>query len=204
MNYRSAAVDFYDDKLDIFFSRLEAIFEEMDRKYNEVAESYGFKCRGCEDNCCLTRFYHHTHLEYLYVRRGFDNLDPLDQGTLLTRALEVCRQAEMADKKGLPVRQMCPLNQNGMCAIYHYRPMICRMHGIPHELRKPGRSAVHGPGCGDFDHQHPGKSYVRFDRTPFYFEMARLENEFKQVAGLSGRIKLTIAEMIMRDETHRD
>jgi hypothetical protein len=75
--------------------------------------------------------------------------------------------------------------------------MICRLHGIPYELRKPGQPTVHGPGCGDFDKQCPDPSYIQFDRTPFYFEMARLENEFKQAAGLTGRIKMTIAEMVM-------
>ncbi len=196
MNSLSALADFQADKLDIFLSRLQTIFAQMDQKYDEVAEAYGFKCRGCEDNCCLTRFYHHTYLEYLYVRLGFDKLDFPERKIILTRAADVCRQVEMADKKGEPVRQMCPLNQSGMCSIYFYRPMICRMHGIPHELRKPGQPAFHGPGCGDFDKQCPDVSNVQFDRTPFYFEMAKLENEFKQAAGLTGRIKLTIAEMI--------
>lgn len=198
MTSPSALADFNDQKLDVFFRRLQAIFAEMDRKYDEVAEAHGFECRGCEDNCCLTRFYHHTYLEYLYLRLGFDQLDPSDQTIMLARAADVCRQAEMADKKGQRVRQMCPLNQNGLCSIYRNRPMICRMHGIPHELRKPGQPVIGGPGCGDFDVQCPDSAYIQFDRTPFYLEMARLENEFKAAAGISGRIKLTIAEMIMR------
>ncbi len=197
MNYRSALTDFHDDKLGIFFSRLEAIFKEMDLKYNQVAEAYGFECQGCEDNCCLTRFYHHTHLEYQYVRMGFAKLIPTEQKIMLDRAAEVRRQAELADENGLPVRQMCPLNANGKCTIYPYRPMICRLHGIPHELRQPGQSTVQGPGCSDFDVQCADPSYIQFDRTPFYFEMARLENEFKLAAGLTERIKLTVAEMVL-------
>ncbi len=197
MKVRSALADFHADKLNIFFSRLQTIFAQMDCKYDIVAESYGFRCGGCADNCCLTRFYHHTHLEFRYVCMGFDKLDPSDRRMMLDRAAEVCRQAEAADEKGLPVRLMCPLNQTGRCAIYPYRPMICRLHGIPHELRKPGQPVVHRPGCGDFDKQCPDASYIQFDRTPFYFEMAKLENEFKQAAGISGRIKLTIAEMVL-------
>jgi hypothetical protein len=48
-----------------------------------------------------------------------------------------------------------------------------------------------------FDLQCSDKRYLKFDRTPFYFDMAKLENELKQAVGLSGRIKMTIAEMIV-------
>jgi Fe-S-cluster containining protein len=179
-----------------FFDRLQYIYADMDRKYGIAAQSYGFQCRGCQDNCCLTRFYHHTYLEYLLIHRGFDNLDLPDQHAIRAKAEEVRRQTELADNNGVPVQLMCPLNNDGMCTLYHYRPMICRLHGIPHELQKPGQPVVHGPGCGLFDEQCSGKPYYKFDRTQFYFEIARLENEFKQAAGLTGRIKLTIAEMI--------
>jgi hypothetical protein len=48
-----------------------------------------------------------------------------------------------------------------------------------------------------FDLQCSDKRYLKFDRTPFYFEMAKLESELKQAIGLSGRVKMTIAEMIV-------
>ena len=187
-----------DEKLVAYFDRLQNIFAEMDRKYGIAAQSYGFQCRGCEDNCCQTRFYHHTYLEYLLIRKGFDNLDSSDRSAIWAKAEEVCRQTELADDKGVPVRLMCPLNIDGMCTLYRFRPMICRLHGIPHELQKPGQPVVHGPGCGAFDEQCSEKPYFKFDRTQFYFEMARLENDFKQAADMTGRIKLTIAEMLMR------
>ena len=186
-----------DEKTIAYFDPLQNIFADMDRKYGIAAQSYGFQCQGCEDNCCRTRFYHHTYLEYLFIRRGFDNLDAPGQSAIRAKAEEVCRQTGLADNKGLPVRQMCPLNNDGLCTLYHYRPMICRLHGIPHELQKPGRPVVHGPGCDAFDEQCSDKPYFKFDRTQFYFEMVRLENEFKQAAGLTGRVKLTIAEMIL-------
>jgi len=187
-----------DEKKIAFFDLLQNIYADMDRKYGIAAQSYGFQCRGCQDNCCLTRFYHHTYLEYLLIRRGFDNLDLPDQHAIRAKAEEVRRQTELADNNGMPVRLMCPLNNDGMCTLYHYRPMICRLHGIPHELQKPGQPVIHGPGCGVFDEQCSDKPYYKFDRTQFYFEMVRLENEFKLAAGLTGRIKLTIAEMILR------
>jgi hypothetical protein len=52
------------------------LFDEMDQAYTVVAGQYGFQCNGCADNCCLTRFYHHTLLEYLYLVEGLRTLEP--------------------------------------------------------------------------------------------------------------------------------
>lgn len=180
-----------------FLDRLQDIFADMDAGYTLAADHYQFGCDGCTDNCCLTRFYHHTNLEYFYLRRGFEKLDRRRRHKLLSEAEKVCREAAEADKKQLPVRQMCPLNHDSVCVLYPYRPMICRLHGIPHELRNPGRQVVCGPGCSTFDERCSDKPYIRFDRTAFYIKLAGLENEFKQTAGLAGRIKMTVAEMIV-------
>jgi hypothetical protein len=55
--------------------RLAALFEQMDATYDAVAGQYGFQCHGCEDNCCQTRFYHHTLIEYLFLMEGINALD---------------------------------------------------------------------------------------------------------------------------------
>ncbi len=180
-----------------FLKRLQDIFAAMDREYSRAADRYQFECDGCRDNCCLTRFYHHTYLEYFYLLRSFEELASHQKREITARAEKVIEQTEQADRKGLPVRLMCPLNADGLCGLYPYRPMICRMHGIPHELQKPGQNAIRVPGCDTFDERCAGKDYIKFDRTPFYTAMARLENEFKQAAGLEGRIKMTVAEIIL-------
>jgi hypothetical protein len=133
----------------------------------------------------------------LYIHAGLNKLTHQKKQEVQSRAALVCRQTEKADEKATPVRLMCPLNSDGLCTLYIYRPMICRLHGIPHELRKPGQNVIRGPGCGMFAAQCSNKSYRKFDRTPFYFEMAKLESELKQAVDLSGRIKMTIAEMII-------
>ena len=57
-----------------FIERLKTLYADMDAAYQAAADHYGFHCDGCLDNCCLTRFYHHTHLEYLILRQGFLSL----------------------------------------------------------------------------------------------------------------------------------
>jgi hypothetical protein len=187
-----------DGALGDYFDRLRRIFAEMDRQYSQAAVHYGFQCSGCEDNCCLTHFYHYTYLESLFVREGFSGLDDANRRRIRAKAEAACSQAALARNNDMVVRVMCPLNDADMCCLYEFRPMICRLHGIPHELQKPGRQVVYGPGCAAFDDRCSGRPYLQFDRTPFYYAMAGLENEFKQAAGLTGAIKLTVAEMIIR------
>jgi hypothetical protein len=179
-----------------YLGRLEVLFESMDQKYKQAAEYYGFYCEGCEDNCCRTRFYHHSLLEYLYIHEGFQTLSQNKQIEIQNKALAVCRETEADKQKELTLRRMCPLNFDGRCILYHYRPMICRLHGIPHELHRPGQKTIYGPGCDTFIKMCGEKKDYPFDRTPFYFEMAGLENELRQAVGFQKKLKITVAQMI--------
>ena len=180
-----------------FLDRLKKIYEAMDRKYREAADYYGFECSGCEDNCCFTRFYHYTLIEYLYIKEGFYCLEDKKQVEVKQRSLAVCRKADEADETGKSVQVMCPLNFGGLCVLYPYRPMICRLHGIPHELKRPGQGLLNSPGCGTFALKYHKKKRFTFDRTPFYMHMAALENEMKQAVGMTQKIKMTVAKMIV-------
>jgi Fe-S-cluster containining protein len=180
-----------------FIDRLKQIFTAMDRAYNRAADPYGFTCDGCADNCCRTRFYHHTVIEYTYIIEGFNTLTLKKQNEVKSRVLTVVDETARADNSAAAVRLMCPLNFDELCILYPYRPMICRLHGIPHELQKPGQNPVYGPGCETFDRRCGRQSYFKFDRTPFYRDVAILEQEVKQTLGFAGKIRMTVAEMIL-------
>jgi len=169
----------------------------MDQKYQEAADYYDFNCKGCEDNCCLTRFYHYTLIEYLYIKEGFHGLEDKKQVEVKQRSLTVCRKTDAADKKGQPVQQMCPVNFGSLCVLYSHRPMICRLHGIPHELHRPGQGILNSSGCGTFALKCHKRTHFKFDRTPFYMQMAALEREMKQAVGMTQKIKMTVAQMIV-------
>lgn len=177
--------------------QIKALFASMDQAYETAAARYGFHCEGCEENCCQTRFHHHTVTEYLYLMEGVRQLTKADQGVAVRRANQVVEETRRAENAGQPVRLMCPLNENELCLVYPWRPMICRLHGLPHELCGPGGRIVKGVGCGQFDSQTKGKPYYQFDRTPIYKEMALLEREIRQEAGVTKKIKMTIAEMLV-------
>lgn len=180
-----------------WLQRIQDLFGRMDAAYEKVASAYGFQCRGCEDNCCYSRFYHHTLLEYLYLRQGFLALDSARQKALLERAETVVREVARDQREGRSQKRLCPLNEEGLCVLYAWRPMVCRLHGLAHELCKPGQAPVRHRGCDLFDQQTRTHAYLSFDRTPFYMDMAHLERALRLAAGVADRMKHTIAEMLL-------
>ena len=181
-------------------AQIKYVYDRMDRAYAAAAAHYGFHCDGCGENCCRTKFYHHTVIEYLYLMEGVHQLTEAQQKTVLKRAKQAVRETRLAEEAHQPVRLMCPLNENELCLVYPFRPMICRLHGLPHELCGSGGSVMKGVGCLQFDEVAHDKPYYRFDRTPLYKEMALLEKDIRQTTGFAKKIKMTIAEMLTTDD----
>ena len=183
------------DAYEPFLDRLQTVYRSMDSQYRRAAGRYGFECRGCEDNCCRTRFHHYTLAEYLYLRRGYVLLDESMQRAIRLRANTVQVNQSVAINYGRDLRQSCPLNTDDLCLLYEYRPMICRLHGIPYELRKPGQTVMQGSGCLMFTEQYAEGEYIKFDRTPLYASMAELERALRQALGFTTRLKMSVADM---------
>ncbi len=180
-----------------FSERLRRLYADMDAAYEKAAAAHGFACTGCEESCCRTRFHHHTLAEYHCLREGFARLPGPRRARILLRAEAVQVEIGRADAAGVPGRAMCPLNEGGRCGLYAERPMICRLHGVPHVLGRPGQPAQPGPGCGEFVRRCGHLAQRPLDRTPLYTGLARLESELRQALGVRRRFKHTIAEMIL-------
>ncbi len=170
-----------------FLERLRILYADMDDAYEEIARHYGFVCNGCSDNCCESLFFHHTIVECLYLIDGFRGLPQAERQDILEKAEAM---------SGTNLRGTCPLNANGRCRLYSFRPMICRLHGIPHEIRPPGRPPSHHPGCAAFESIHPASFDRRLDRTPHYTALARLEQDARKALGFHSRIHLTVAQIL--------
>ena len=179
-----------------YFSLLKQLYADMDEAWNKTASIYGFKCTGCSENCCESEFYHHTYIEKDFLLYGLKHLSDSAIKLAVKKARKVSSTRQSFANKGKPVRIMCPLNNDGLCSIYAYRPMICRLHGIPHELCRPGTQPVKNPGC-DAGSPLFDKIYCKFDRTPFYLRMADIEINYRKNTGLTGRIKKSIADMLL-------
>lgn len=179
----------------LFRKPLMDLYAAMDHAYRTVAGQLDFVCSGCAENCCRSLFYHYTYLEYVYLESGLNGLEPMRRMTVNKSAAKV-READLHRKNGSPDRPLCPLHLDGRCSLYPYRPMICRLHGVPSQLERPGQGLLLGPGCETFERGRRRQDQVRLDRTPYYRQLAELELKFKKEAGIYRKIRMTIAEMI--------
>jgi Fe-S-cluster containining protein len=167
----------------------------MDGAYGSVQRHYGFSCEGCADNCCTQRFYHYTQVEYLYLLEGLRQAEPDVVREIFRKAREVVEAYGLEDPRGPAPPLMCPVNVDGLCSLYEFRPMICRIHGLPHRFRRPDGREERGGGCAVFESSH--QTDWRVDRTREYGALARLEGEVRRRTMRRERSRRTTAGMIL-------
>jgi Fe-S-cluster containining protein len=177
------------------FKSLATLYDTMDTAWNKVAAAYHFQCNGCADNCCKSLFFHHTYIERDYLRHGIKTLAQDSRHIILDKAERYCKKTFHPAGETKSLKIYCPANDNHCCLLYAYRPMICRLHGLPHELSRPGLKPIISKGCaaGLFDNQ----PYIRFDRTPFYQQMAQIEMTYRQTVNKTDKVKQTVAQMLL-------
>ena len=179
---------------------LERIYAAMEREYDRVASGIGLSCEGCLDNCCRSYFRHHTYLEWAYLWQGLRQLEQSRVDRFLERAREYTEIAKRRLNRNETPRIMCPLNEDGWCAVYSHRMMICRLHGVPNQVKMPDGRVKAFPGC------HVSRDLTRnmdrvpyLDRTPLYLELASLERRFLGERRKSlPKVDLTLAEMLLK------
>jgi len=158
--------------------RLRELYLEIDATYASTGEQVGFSCEGCDGvKCCTVDVSLHTFVEMLFLRQGFNSLDTGRQLEVLGRCRAMIKARE-DDPLGVYRNAVCALNFDGLCSLYEYRPMICRLAGIPHFIARPDGKIIESGGCSRYCLEilavHPG---VKIDRSPFYRGMAELEIE---------------------------
>ena len=137
-----------DNLLDVYGRLLATVEEWFARSISR--DGRNIACAGGCSRCCRGLF-DITLLDALYLRRGFDLLGTRLRWPALSRAagrlaslrllwpdlgppylLNVRPEEEwdvlMPDDDETP----CPLlGEGGLCLLYRFRPMTCRLHGIP-------------------------------------------------------------------------
>jgi Fe-S-cluster containining protein len=155
-----------------YFKRYEAVVTAAEKAFAQMTAQYPDAVRcglGCAD-CCYALF-DLTFVEALYINKQFyRSMEGLQREVLLDRANtadrqthKIKRQAADQIKNGVDEQQVleavarqrvrCPLlNAGNTCDLYSFRPITCRLYGIP--------TAIHGQGhtCGRSGFE-PGKSY---------------------------------------------
>lgn len=187
------------------FARLAELYADMERAYAHTARAAGLTCADCGDNCCLTYFRHHTHVEWAYLWKGMLALPETRRAAYVRRAHEAVAACHAAQAAGAAPRVLCPVNDGGLCGLYAHRLMICRMHGTRNVLLRPDGRRQLFLGCHRFrtlTAGRPDEAVPTLDRTPYYRRLAELEMEHcaarkgGQPRG-STPVSLTLAEMLV-------
>ncbi|MDD3471240.1 MAG: hypothetical protein PHS86_00510 [Syntrophaceae bacterium] len=177
--------------------RLVEVYGQMDSAYADASREAGFSCAGCNGvKCCTVDLIVHTFAEMLFLRRGFRTLKISVQKHIKERCREILK-AKATDPLGMEYREsVCALNLDGLCVLFEYRPMICRLAGIPHIIRRPDSSLKQAGGCTRFEDQiKPVFPDIVIDRTSFYQQMAQLEIYAVQEIG-NRTVSRTISEIL--------
>ncbi len=173
--------------------RMRLLYSEMDGAYDALAGKYGFSCDGCEDNCCTQRFYHHAVAEYFYLLEGIKKADPELREQIFRKSMVVTESYWHEVQAGEVFKLMCPANFDGLCSVYEWRPMICRLHGLPHHFTMPDGTVRKSGGCPRTNDDSNGL----LDRTPFYKELAEIEKSMREDMNYRQRFKKTTAQMFV-------
>ena len=177
-------------------SNMKTLYAKMQKDYDSVGRHYGFTCEGCTENCCTQRFFHYTHAEYFHLLEGMREAEKELAREIVRKAKDVVSLYAGEEDPLNPKPIMCPVNFDGLCRLYEHRPMICRMHGLPHRVRDPKGSESRGGGCGRFEAMI-NKVDWSVNRTPHYTALARVEGALRHERRLSGSLRLTTSEMIV-------
>jgi Fe-S-cluster containining protein len=182
------------------FEKLSRLYSEMEETYSRTAEKIGLSCQGCPDNCCTSYFQHHTYIEWAYLWKGIGSRPDEKQREFMKRAGEYVRQSRALLAQGLRPRIMCPVNDKGLCQLYEYRLMVCRMHGVPNSFVRPDGKRLRFPGCFRCQGLYADLNEVPvLDRTGFYQGLASLEMAFvRPKINALPRVNLTLAEMLVQ------
>jgi Fe-S-cluster containining protein len=182
--------------------RLHLLYDRMDKAYAASASAIGLTCQGCKDSCCETLFRHHTYVEWAALSQGFAALPPARQEEIRIQAETYLRIHQNA-LPGMRPRVPCPASVEAdgvlVCGIYEHRPMVCRLHGVPNVLQRPGGQQAAFPGCDRAQNLAKTCPSALLDRTPLLSELARLEMDLlgRERMGKLPRVDLTIAEMLL-------
>ncbi|MEW6348175.1 MAG: hypothetical protein AB1646_03880 [Thermodesulfobacteriota bacterium] len=180
--------------------RLRELYRRMDELYTSMAGEMGFSCLGCDGAaCCTVDLVLHTLVERLYLKRGFNTLDSDSQERIKLRAAAMVREKDR-DSRGESYRNLvCVLNEAGLCVLYQFRPMICRLAGISHSFLRPDGREIQGDGCVVFQRDvHPAHPSAHLDRTPLYVEMASIEAMALESLRRSRQRPCTVSELFAR------
>lgn len=138
--------------LNIYFQKYEKLVQGVDQIFNKIKDEYPSQVRcdeGCTD-CCFALF-DLSLVEALYLNQKFSELDSDLKNPIFIEADKADRKVHKVKKdlykahqegageqeileKASRIKIRCPLLRESKCALYEYRPITCRLYGIPMDV----------------------------------------------------------------------
>jgi Fe-S-cluster containining protein len=178
------------------FGEYEALAAGADAAFGRMSSRY-HTCVSCAPGCsdCCHAVFGLFLVEAAYLRFQFEKLDRKERRQILSRAGKAEKELERvlteAKKGNNPdgsfalekVRIRCPmLNEADACVMYPFRPITCRVYGIPTAFQ--GKARV----CWKARFEE-GKKYPAFNLDEVNRKLYRLSREYLQAAGGSDSSK---------------
>ncbi|MCG6918566.1 MAG: YkgJ family cysteine cluster protein [Deltaproteobacteria bacterium] len=185
------------------------LVDAADRAFQKIEEEYG-ECVKCDIHCtdCCHAVFGLFLIEALHLQKHFQRLANKEKKAALLRAEHFDQQLQAFQEKIVKAnhspegkdsllgseRIRCPLLSDELeCILYPYRPITCRVYGIPSTIQ--GRSRV----CGQSGFQS-GRPYPTFKLDEINRELYLLSRKLLQEAGrsdlASASLLLSVSEVI--------
>lgn len=173
-------------KLAQLFRNYESLVDKADAAFQEMEKEYG-GCIKCERHCsdCCRAVFGLFFIEATYLKQQFDQLSEEEMKAGLLRSNQAERDLKRLEKmlqahEDDPNMQSytmarerirCPLlDESQDCILYPYRPITCRVYGIPTKIQ--GKARV----CGKASFKE-GEVYPVFDLDGIYRDLYILSRE---------------------------
>ncbi|MEW6184017.1 MAG: hypothetical protein AB1500_12735 [Bacillota bacterium] len=188
------------EEYDEMASSADKIFKKIEQECGDC-----IKCRLQCSDCCHAVFGLFL-VEYAYINHHFNNLPLAEKEEILKRTdkadedLQQMQQrlAECKDNPQLQNETMarerirCPLlNDNDECALYPFRPITCRIYGIP--VASHGKVQI----CWKSGFKK-GEAYPTFNLDLVYANLYKMSKDLLTTAGQSDMDRASILVSISK------
>jgi len=174
------------------FTSYELLMDQADKAFLETRKAHG-ACIRCERHCsdCCHAVFGLFLIEAAYIHKHFSELGRETREEAILRCREADRDLKSLEKRLKAhendprmssyalarERIRCPLlDANEECILYPFRPITCRVYGIPTRIQGKGRV------CGKSGFEK-GTPYPTFDLDGVYRNLFSLSKEIQKETG---------------------